>query len=81
LTAKSLEVFFEKVNINLKLGSGNIHPHRLRKTFATQLLKMGCPLPTIQRLLGHSDIKMTMIYLDIDMLLINKDYSIYYPYN
>lgn len=81
MTAKSLEVFFIKINNALKLSSGNIHPHRLRKTFATQLLKMGCPLPTIQRLLGHSDIKMTMIYLDIDMFLINKDYSIYYPYN
>lgn len=33
---------------------------------------MGCPLPTIKRLLGHSDIKMTMIYLDIDMFLIKK---------
>ena len=81
MTAKSLEVFFIKVNNALKLSSGNIHPHRLRKTFATQLLKMGCPLPTIQRLLGHSDIKMTMIYLDIDMFLINQDYSLYYPYN
>ena len=81
MTAKSLEVFFIKVNKALNLSSGNVHPHRLRKTFATQLLKMGCPLPTIQRLLGHSDIKMTMIYLDIDMFLINKDYSIYYPYN
>lgn len=80
LTAKSIEVFFKKASQELNLSSGNIHPHRLRKTFATQLLKNGCPLPTIQRFLGHSDIKMTMVYLDIDIFMLNSDYSKYYPY-
>ena len=57
-----------------------IHAHRLRKTFATRLLKNGCPLTTIQKLLGHSDIKMTMKYLEIDQAMIEKDYFNYYPY-
>lgn len=80
MTKRSLERFFEKINRNIKLNSGNVHPHRLRKTFATKMLKAGCPITTIQRLLGHSDIKMTMIYLDIDQELIERDYNIYYPY-
>lgn len=57
-----------------------IHAHRLRKTFATRLLKNGCPLTTIQKLLGHTDIKMTMKYLEIDQAMIEKDYFKYYPY-
>lgn len=80
LSAKSLEVFFVKLNRKLKFSSGSIHPHRLRKTFATELMKMGCPIPTIQRLLGHSDIKMTMIYLDVDTYTLNTHYKQYYPY-
>lgn len=80
LSAKSLEVFFVKLNRKLKFSSGSIHPHRLRKTFATELMKMGCPIPTIQRLLGHSDIKMTMIYLDVDTFTLNTHYKQYYPF-
>lgn len=57
-----------------------ITSHRLRKTFATKLLKSGCPITTIQKLLGHSDIRMTMKYLEIDKAMIEKDYFIYYPY-
>jgi integrase len=36
--------------------------HSLRHTFATQLAKKGVPIFTIQKLLNHSDIKMTMRY-------------------
>lgn len=36
--------------------------HSLRHTFATQLAKKGIPIFTIQKLLNHSDIKMTMRY-------------------
>lgn len=80
MTKRSLERFLERLNKELSFNSGNVHPHRFRKTFATQLLRKGCPLTTIQRLLGHSDIRTTMIYLDIDIAMLNADYTNHYPY-
>lgn len=39
-----------------------VTPHDLRRTFATRLLTSGVDLPTVQRLMGHSDPKTTASY-------------------
>lgn len=36
--------------------------HTLRHTFASQLIMKGVDLPTVKKLMGHSDIQTTMIY-------------------
>jgi site-specific recombinase XerD len=40
-----------------------VSPHTFRHTYASHLLLANYDLLTIQRLLGHSDIKTTMIYV------------------
>ena len=36
--------------------------HTLRHTFASQLVMQGVDLPSVSKLMGHSDIETTMIY-------------------
>lgn len=41
----------------------HIHPHRFRRTLATNLARKGMPIQEIQKLLGHSKISTTQMYI------------------
>ena len=46
-------------------GVENVHPHRFRRTAATDLLRMGMPIEQVQELLGHVKIETTRIYCTV----------------
>ena len=51
------------IQIASKTGIKNLTKlHTLRHTFASHLVMSGVDLPTVKKLMGHSDIQTTMIY-------------------
>lgn len=43
----------------------DFHPHKLRRSGATEFVKLGGSLAVVQRILGHRDIRTTMAYVNL----------------
>lgn len=44
----------------------NVHPHKFRRTLATNLIKHGMPIEQVSKILGHEKIETTMEYVILD---------------
>ena len=51
-----------------------VTPHQLRHTYGTQLVNAGCPITTIQALMGHKRLSTTLIYTQIHNRTVADDY-------
>lgn len=49
-------------NFGRKLGIEKVHPHKFRRTLATQAIDKGMPIEQLQQLLGHKRIDTTLQY-------------------
>lgn len=59
---KAIKSAARKAGIHKHVG-----PHTFRHSFATQLLASGYDIRTVQELLGHKDVRTTMIYTHVTM--------------
>ncbi|MCI8829357.1 MAG: tyrosine-type recombinase/integrase, partial [Lachnospiraceae bacterium] len=52
-------------NLGRKTGVKGVHPHRFRRTIATDLLGRGMPIEQVKEFLGHEKLDTTMIYCTV----------------
>lgn len=63
LTVAGVEKILRRLGISA--GVEKVHPHRFRRTMATNVLKKGMPLEEVKELLGHTKLDTTMIYCTV----------------
>jgi site-specific recombinase XerD len=52
----------------------HVTPHRLRHSFATEMLRLGVSLPALMKLLGHTDIRMTLRYVEVTQQDLQREF-------
>ena len=55
----------------------NVHPHKFRRTCATNLIKHGMQIQEVAAILGHEKIDTTMRYVVLDKTQVKNDYQKY----
>ena len=56
-------------------GVANANPHRFRHTFCCDMIRAGVSLPALQRLMGHSDIQTTLLYIHVSPQEVFDEYA------
>lgn len=64
--ASSIETVRKTITDLGKAAGVDVNPHRLRDTFGTDAINSDVPVERIQKLMGHSNIKQTLAYSDIN---------------
>ncbi len=73
LTAAGLRSLFRHHRLCSLIRQAN--PHRLRHTFGADMVRAGMSLPALQRLMGHSQIATTMLYVQIAPQDVWREYA------
>ena len=60
-----------------RAGVCNVHPHRFRRTFATNLSNRGMSVEDIRALLGHENLNTTMMYVSTSAEKVRTSYLKY----
>ncbi|MCM1124514.1 MAG: tyrosine-type recombinase/integrase [Eubacterium sp.] len=75
LTRRGLEDIINRISSTA--GVEKVHPHRFRRTSATDLLNAGMPIEQVQELLGHKSIETTRIYCTVSQEAVKHNHKRY----
>lgn len=64
LTVSGVEEILRK--LGKRTGISKVHPHRFRRTMATNILNKGMPIEEVKEILGHVKLDTTMIYCQVN---------------
>ncbi|MCR5535909.1 MAG: tyrosine recombinase XerC [Succinivibrio sp.] len=78
LSSRSVEVHLKELAEKADLKTG-IYPHKLRHSFATELLAHGADLRAVQEMLGHSSLAATQIYTHVNFEQLKNIYNKAHP--
>lgn len=67
--------FRAMIKEQLQPFTGNMHPHQLRHTFATEMLNNGMPITTLKTLMGHQHSSTTEIYCKVAKRTAQREYA------
>ena len=65
LTPRSIQRIVEKHATKAGIVGKNVSPHTLRHSYATDLLRNGADIRSVQSMLGHSSVTTTQIYTHV----------------
>jgi site-specific recombinase XerD len=72
MTASGLRSLFRYHRKRSKVAQANAH--RWRHTFGTEMAEAGISLPALMKLMGHSDINTTMLYVAVSAHNVSKEF-------
>ena len=56
------------------VGVDHIHPHKFRRTLATEMTRHGMPIQEVANILGHEKLDTTMGYVVLDRDTVKANY-------
>ena len=75
LQISGVEIALRKLGRSLNIQK--VHPHKFRRTLATQAIDKGMPIEQVQKLLGHQKIDTTMEYAMVDQQNVKTSHKKY----
>lgn len=60
LTTAGIRNIINTIAGNSRIGNINLHPHKFRRTMATNMINRGAPAEYVQKILGHASVQTTL---------------------
>lgn len=79
LTTWGVNQIYRRLFARAGIVGRKVGPHTLRHTFATTYYRGGGKLPQLQEIMGHADLKTTMIYVHLAGSDVDEDHSAHSP--